>query len=313
MPNDNVLWVAMSYAGKAYALEQWANAAAANLAAYREQYPHAKTDVLIVDNTRNSDGYAKLISDMGMRVIKVTPTLHFESTAHLCWQIIHQEAIIEDYDYIFSAEADNIPPAYTLTKLMNIMRAGNFHIVTHIYPFHLLDIISQGRNRTTNPYRYYYNELGLCLMTRQVLSYGLADYSRYDNFTNALFHSVARYTLGWASATSLIPWEENIHLDGYEEEFTQFLAPSGDGRTNPYENLPDLEKMYGLKLPECIREDYEKHGGAVAGALKMQDGTYTATAKGSVLHGGNGKVKSGAGRARKRGTRPRVEAKGSKV
>lgn len=219
--NDNVLIAANSYAGKSYCLEAWCEHNAATLAAYREEYPGARTDVLIVDNTRGSDGYAELCAEQGIRVVKVAPLVRFESTMHLGWQIIHQEAIIEDYDYIFSVEADNIIPAHTLPDLMRIMRAGKFHIVTHTYPFHLLGERVKGRNRTTNPYRFYYNELGICLMTRQVLSYGLADYSRYDNFTNALFHSVSRYGMGWASSTALLSREENLHVDGYEQEFTQ--------------------------------------------------------------------------------------------
>jgi len=313
--NDNVLIAANSYAGKSYCLTQWCDAAAATLAAYREEYPHAKTDVLIVDNTRGSDGYAELCAEQGVRVIKITPKMTFENTMHLGWQIIHQEAIIEDYDYIFSLEADNIVPAHTLPAIMRVMRDGGFHIVTHTYPFHLLDYHLKGRNRTTNPRRFYYNELGICLMTRQVLSYGLADYSRYDNFTNALFHSVSRYALGWASSTALIAPEDNLHIDGYEQEYTQFWArPGNDGRWNPYENMDDaLDSIYGKHLPECIREDYEKHGIGIA--MAMEPGTYEAKAEGTVIHGGNGngKVKQGAGRARKRGTRPKVEAVGKKV
>lgn len=316
--NQNVLIACPSYAGKSYCLETWAEHCAAALADYREHYPGARTDVLIVDNTRNSDGYAKLIANLGMRVIKVTPEMLFEPTIHLCWQIIHQEAIIEDYDWVFSVEADNIIPPYILTRLMEIALAGRFHIVTHTYPFHLLNLKEQGWNRTTNPHRFYYNELGICLMTRQVLSYGLADYSRYDNFTNALFHSVSRYSLGWASSTSIIPKEENIHLDGYETEFSQFLAPQNDGRWNPYEDL-DLSEIYGQQLPECIREDYEKYGGAVGGGLKMADGTYKAVATGKRIRPrktrAKGKVVSGNGKGKATNVGPlgiRARARGGK-
>lgn len=269
----SVLIAAPSYAGKSYALDRWVESTNAIRAAYG-----GRSDTLIVDNTRNSDGYTKLCIEKGIRCVHLDPLVTFESTFSRCWQIIHQEAVIEEFDWVFSVEADNIMPPEALVKLMAIADAGRLEVVTHTYPLHLLDAAKKGRTPTMKKDRFMYNELGCCLMSTRLLGLGLADRSRYDNFTLALFNSANKYLTGWATACKL--WQSE-HLDGYEQEFQQFWnTPDNDGRWNPYEDMKD-DFDYAAHLPECIREDYERQGKGIA--LAMTPGTYEAKANGQVI------------------------------
>jgi len=279
----NVLFAAPSYAGKSFALSRWCAANRAAGAAYESQYG-GKTDILIVDNTAGSDGYAKLCAAEGIRAVKVSPGEHFEETFHLCWQVIHQESVIEGWDYVFSVEADNIIPPSALCDLMRVMDAGKMSIVTHTYPYHLLEQHTKGRTRTSNPRRFFYNELGICLMEREVLSFALADKSRYDNVTNAIFYSAQRYMRGWATCTRLFDSE---HLECYEEEYQQFLPEEeGVGRRDPYDHL-DASDM-SQKIPECVRADYEAKG--ILRELEKQPDTdpRSLPVQTPFLAGGNG-------------------------
>jgi hypothetical protein len=264
-----VLVAAPSYAGKEYAADRW-------IEAY-EALTYEPRGALIVDNTRGSDGYSKMLVDKGIRAIHVNPLLTFDATFHRCWQLIHQEAVIEGFDWVFSVEADNIVPPESLSKLMEVAQVGQFEVVTHVYPMHLLDQARHGRTPWMNRHRFVYNELGCCLMSTRLLGLGLADTSRYVNFTAALFQSASKYLTGWATVCKLFDGEME-HLDGYEMEYSQFFVHSeDDGRWNPYQDveLPD----YNTVIPPSVAEDYDKIG------LKLQDGHYHVEAEGTVIKG----------------------------
>ena len=263
--NDNVLVTCPTYAGKEYCLDDWVNAYNA--------LTHEHKGSLMVDNTRGSDGFTKLINEKGIRGVHIDPKLDFESTFRLCWQIIHQEAVIEGYDWVYSVEADTILPPEALTLMLDVANLAGFELLTHTYPMHLLDQAKNGRTSTMNPHRFVYNELGCCLMSTRLLGLGLAEYGRYRNFTDGLFQCSAKYLTGWGTMTKALKIK---HLDGYEMEYQQFIPHTDeqDGRWCPI----DRDMMdYNVVLPPSVAADYDKIG------AKLESGTYKADASGGKV------------------------------
>jgi len=219
-----------------------------------------------------------MLIEKGIRAVHIDALPSFDATFHRSWQIIHQEAVIEGYDWVFSVEADNIVPPESLTKLMEIAQAGQFEVVTHTYPMHLVEQAKSGRTTSMGSQRFVYNELGCCLMSTRLLGLGLADSSRYPNFTAALFHSANKYLTGWATTCKLFAGQIR-HLDGYEMEYSQFFVrETDDGRWNPYEGI-EIEN-YSTVVPPSVAADYEKLG--------LKSINFDAKGSGSVIKG-NGK------------------------
>lgn len=271
--NGRVLVACPTYAGKEYCLDQWVDAF------HALDWPEDDKFPLLVDNTRGSDGYAKLILSKDVRVIHIDPSLTFEETFRRCWQYIHQEAVIEGFDWVFSVEQDNIVPPDALKKLMHIAEAGNMEVVTHTYPMHLREQARNGRTPWMNKSRFVYNELGCCLLSTRLLGLGLAHHTRYPNFTVGLFQCASRFLTGWATACKLFDVE---HLDGYYMEYNQYLARADDGRVNPYEGMemPEVEHV----LPKSVAADVKKIGKV------LEPGTYKAEGSPTVLKDGNGEI-----------------------
>jgi hypothetical protein len=226
---------------------------------------HEDKDALQVDNTRDSEAYTKLINSKGIRGVHVNPFPDFERTFHRCWQIVHQEAVIEGFDWVFSVEADTIPAPESLALMLDICKRGNIQMLTHTYPMHLLDDGKNGNTSSRNPNRFVYNELGCCLMSTHALGLGLADNGRKPNFTECLFQAAAMYLLGWGTLTNAF---EVKHLDGYHMEYTQFISheEAADGRWCPIST--EAIKDYGVDLPPSIAEDYKKMGHTVGNPVK---------------------------------------------
>jgi hypothetical protein len=228
----------------------------------------------MVDNTRGSDGFVKMIIESGIRGVHMNPLLDFESTFHRCWQIIHSEAVIEGYDWVFSVEADTIVPPESLELMMSVCKTAKLEILTHTYPMHLLDQAKNGRTSEMNPGRFVYNELGCCLMSTRLLGLGLAEYGQVKNFTDGLFKCSAKYLTGWGTMTHAF---DVVHLDDYEMEYQQFISHStdaADGRWCPIDGKVD---NYAVELPSSVAEDYDKIG------AKLEEGTYKAAASGGKV------------------------------
>ena len=227
----------------------------------------------MLDNTRGSDSFTKLINEKGIRGVHMDPAPDFETTFHTAWQIIHQEAVIEGYDWVFSVEADTIIPPNALELMMGICDKAKFELLTHTYPMHLTDQARNGRTSLMNPKRFVYNELGCCLMTTRLLGLGLADTSRRKNFTDALFQSAAFYLTGWGTMTESMDIK---HLDGYHMEFQQFESKpdddKDDGRWCPLSReAVDDAGGYNVSLPPSIAEDYAKIGASIAPNTRKVD------------------------------------------
>jgi hypothetical protein len=263
---DAVLVAAPTYAGKQYALDSWVDAY--NALTYEPK------GSLMVDNTRGSDGFTRMIIEKGIRGVHLNPKLDFEGTFHMCWQVIHSEAVIEGYEWVFSVEADTIVPPESLELMLSVAKQGKIELLTHTYPMHLLDQAKNGRTSEMNPGRFVYNELGCCLMSTRVLGLGLAEYGTRKNFTDGLFQCAAKYLTGWGTLTKAF---KVIHLDGYEMEYQQFIPHSddtADGRWCPIDGKVD---GYAVTLPSSVADDYEKIG------AKLEEGTYTAKAEGGKV------------------------------
>lgn len=117
---------------KDYAMERWLQ----NVAQLQQQTP---TDLLLVDNSPNAEYVEKVKSCCAKAGIKNYKVIYLELPEEQSFmerlarsrEVIRHEILSSNYDAWFSWESDQIIPADSLDKLINLMRLGNFMMVNH--------------------------------------------------------------------------------------------------------------------------------------------------------------------------------------
>lgn len=115
---------------KDYCMERWLK----NVVKVQKEYP---SDLLLVDGSLGLDytekvkGYCKKygITNYNIEHIEVHQPNGVDERNGRSREVIRQEVLSGDYDAWFSWECDQIIPPNALSKLVKIMKAGNYTIV----------------------------------------------------------------------------------------------------------------------------------------------------------------------------------------
>jgi len=197
-----------------------------------------------IDNSRDTKAYFERIKATGIDVTHLAPWSDWDRTFFKAWELILRRAQDLDCKWCLSLEADNIVGPEALEVMVNIALYGNLHLVTHDYPLH----DSAAKASGVSPTSWYYRELGVMLLSRQLLERAISEFEEFGNIAAAIFGCCTRYHGGQCNLTCKFRSE---HRSGYHQSY-QNLGPSECvGLMMP---TPQMPSDYGSELPPCLRE-----------------------------------------------------------
>lgn len=230
-----------TYCGKEGTLTEWWQCVQAQTYQPRSTF--------VVDNTRFGPGvYLKTLQDMGIDAIHLQPWVDksMEVTFKRCWELIAEHARETGAFWVLSLEADNIIAPTALDTMIKLAAHGNCHLVTHSYPMHQKAAEASGMKGD----EYIYEaDMGVMLMTRQLLERGLELFDEFKKLSVAIFNANERYRGGHVRLTNCF---ESRHLDCWSQEFPQFETFDPDEPSIC--PTPEFPADFGTVLPPSLEK-----------------------------------------------------------
>ena len=111
-PGGSVLVACPTYDGKAYALDRW-------IAGVRA-LTYERRAVYVVDNSRGTNSYMKILRARGLSADRIEPSPGWEQTFKRSWALIYRRAVRDGHAWILSLEADVVPAPEALGRLVSV-------------------------------------------------------------------------------------------------------------------------------------------------------------------------------------------------